>query len=108
MTNQEFLQKLLTDQNLTTREEEELRAWRARVEKRLGNLSGNPRFYYAGSFGKKTIIRERFDLDIVIYWPSDHSRTLKEIFKSVGDELQKEWPTANPKTVGSVDHRFRK
>ena len=99
MSTQEYLQQLLAGQNLTTAEEDNLKALRVQVETVVGRLSGNPRFYYAGSYGKKTIIREHYDLDIVAYWPHDCGYTLKDIYNAVGAELKKVWATVNPKTV---------
>ena len=99
MTNEEYLQGLLKGQDLAVAEEDALRKLRERAQKRLSNLSGSPRFYYAGSYGKKTIIREQYDLDVVVYWPSDYSGTLKDIFTAVGAELKKEWANASPKTI---------
>lgn len=99
MNSQEYLQQLLAGQDLKKDEEDGLRSLRAQVEVVVGRLSGNPRFYYAGSYGKKTIIREHYDLDVVAYWPHDCGFTLKDIYNAVGDELKKEWRYVNPKTV---------
>lgn len=62
-------------------------------------LDGEPRFYYGGSYGKHTIIRQRYDLDIIIYWPNSTTSTIKGIYSAVGEELQKNWKTVRPKTV---------
>jgi hypothetical protein len=99
MTIQEYLQELLRDQDLTPAQQDTLQRLRARVEEVVGVLPGSQRFYYAGSYGKKTIIREHYDLDVVVYWPGDCNYTLKSLFFAVGDLLQKEWKSAHPKTV---------
>lgn len=99
MDSQTYLRNLLDQQDLTKTEEDLLRSLRERVESVVGRLSGSPRFYYAGSYGKKTIIRENYDLDVVVYWPRDCGYTLKDISNAVGAELQKEWRYVNPKTV---------
>lgn len=57
------------------------------------------RVYYAGSFGKKTMIREQYDLDIVIYWTNDCGFTLEDIYNGVGNVLRKHWNVVTPKTV---------
>jgi hypothetical protein len=98
MTNQEYLQDLLNRQVLTVADEGLLRRVRNSIESRLENLAGTHRFYYAGSYGKKTVIREKYDLDIVMYWSCDCGYTLSDIYNAVGSELQKEW-IAHPKTV---------
>ena len=62
-------------------------------------LNGNPRYYYAGSYGKHTIIKQRYDLDLVIYWPHDCSFKIKDIYDAVGSTLKKNWKYVNSKTV---------
>lgn len=100
MSAQDYLQSLLTAQTLSDPDLAPLRQLRQRVEGRLSALPGKtPRFYYGGSYGKNTMIRQRYDLDIVIYWPQTTSYTIKEIYDMVGRELKKDWSTAHPKTV---------
>jgi tRNA nucleotidyltransferase (CCA-adding enzyme) len=99
MTSQEYLQELLKGQNLSLEEEYSLRNLRDQIQNRLATLSGNPRFYYAGSYSKKTLIREQYDLDIVVYWPFDCGYTLQGIYDAVGEELKKEWTYVYPKIV---------
>jgi hypothetical protein len=98
MTSQDYLQNLLVAQNLLPAELNVLRDLRERVEARVSQLQGGPRFYYGGSYGKKAMIRERYDLDIVVYWPHDCDYTIKGIYDAVGSQLQQEW-YAHEKTV---------
>lgn len=99
MSNEIYLSQLLVQQDLTQPQLTTLRTLRERIEKELSVLKGSPRFYYAGSFGKKTMIRESFDLDLVIYWPNNCGYSLKGIYDAVGDTLKKEWEYVNQKTV---------
>lgn len=99
MTNNEYLYSLLAQQALDQSQLAQLRSLRETIQNQLGALSGAPRFYYGGSFAKKTMIRDLFDLDIVIYWPYDCGQTLKQIFESVGRVLRKHWRAVEPKTV---------
>jgi len=99
MFNQQYLKRLLKAQNLPESEKRALRRMRAEVEKSLMGLPGNPIFIYGGSFKKNTIIRESYDLDIVIRWPFKCDFTLKDLFDMVGDRLNSEFGTAKPKTV---------
>jgi hypothetical protein len=94
-----YFQNLLQGQILTEQELEALRSLRQRIEAQLSILEGNPRFYYAGSYGKKTMIRARYDLDLVIYWPSTANFTIKGIYDAVGQVLRNEWQVVNSKTV---------
>lgn len=99
MTAEEYLRDILAKQDLTESEMETLRNYRERIQAVLSQLPGSPRFYYAGSYGKRTIIREKYDLDIVIYWPQGFSYTIKELYDSVGKKLKTVWTTVNSKTV---------
>ena len=94
-----YFQNLLRAQTLSDQELQALRGLRQRIEGQLSRLEGNPRFYYAGSYGKKTMIRTRYDLDLVIYWPQTANYTIKGIYDAVGQVLRKEWQVVNSKTV---------
>lgn len=98
MKNQEYMQALLSSQVLREHELQVLRRLRSEIENAIRPLEGSPRFYYAGSYGKDTMIRERYDLDIVAYWPPDTKYTIKGIYDGVGEQLRKRWPLT-PKTV---------
>jgi hypothetical protein len=99
MTANEYLAGLLAQQDLTNAELKTLRDLRDQIQGQLSVLQGNPRFYYAGSFGKHTMIRQRYDLDIVIYWPHAVTYTMEGIYNAVGQELQKHWKVVRSKTV---------
>ena len=99
MSNDAYLYQLLAQQDLTQDELDSLRSLRDKIEAQLSVLQGSPRFYYAGSFGKKTMIRASYDLDIVVYWPNDCGYSLKGIYTAVGDVLSKHWTHVTPKTV---------
>ncbi len=70
MTAQQYLERLLITQVIQRPELDILRDLRIEIENLIRPLHTNLRFYYAGSYGKQTMIRQRFDLDIVVYWPS--------------------------------------
>ena len=93
MSNNIYLRQLLAQQNLTQDQLNSLRSLREQIEGQLSALQGSPRFYYAGSFAKKTMIRESFDLDIVVYWPHDCGYLLRNIYNAVGNVLKSIWTT---------------
>lgn len=101
MTPQQYLQYLLTAQAVPESQLNIMRSFRDQIETLIRPLHSNLRFYYAGSYGKQTMIRQKFDLDIVVYWPSlDYtSKTIKEIYDSVGARLRTKWQYVNSKTV---------
>jgi hypothetical protein len=99
MTANSYLASLLSQQSLTDAEMNALRNLRDRIQTQLSVLEGSPRFYYAGSFGKKTMIRERYDLDIAMYWPNSVTYTVEGIYDAVGKVLKQNWQYVNSKTV---------
>ncbi|MBU0596365.1 hypothetical protein KJ567_06750, partial [Candidatus Bipolaricaulota bacterium] len=62
-----YLQPILDGQRVAPQSENALRSIRDELETVLRGKwkTGDPRFYYGGSFGKRTMIRESFDLDLV-------------------------------------------
>lgn len=100
MSNDAYLRGLLAQQDLTPNEEAALSSLRDTIESQLrSGLNQVDRVYYAGSFGKDTMIRELYDLDIVVYWANDCGFTLQDIYKAVGDVLNKNWKVVKSKTV---------
>jgi len=101
MSNETYLRQVLNNQNLSQYQLTNLRNLRDKIQRQLrDNLSGNPRFYYGGSYGKNTLIRASYDLDIVIYWPSNSQSSIQDIYKGVGSVLQKHWKPVRSKRVG--------
>ena len=99
MSNDDYLRGLLQQQKLTDQEIKGLRDLRDQIEGQLSVLPARPRFYYAGSYGKKTMVRARYDLDIVVYWPNTCTDTLKKIYDDVGRTLMRHWKRVEPKNV---------
>lgn len=100
MSNEAYLRGLLSEQDLTASEDAALRNLRDTIEKQLrSGLKSVERVYYAGSFGKQTMIREQYDLDIVVYWANGCGFTLQGIYDGVGNVLKKNWKAVNSKTV---------
>lgn len=65
-----------------------LRSVRDAIESALRRDFGSmPRFYYGGSFAKGTMNRASFDLDLVLYFPSDHRNSVSAIYESVRQSL---------------------
>jgi len=88
MTGHQYLVGVLEEQRLTNMDLEPLRNTRERIIGDLGPIRQyEPRIYYGGSYGKKTMIKESFDLDIVIYFPHTDRRPLMDMYASVHDSL---------------------
>ena len=99
MSNSTYLANILRDQNLQTDELDGWRGLREQIEQQLSVLEGGPRFYYGGSFGKHTMIKARYDLDLVMYWPHTATYSIQGIYTAVGEVLKKHWKYVNSKTV---------
>ena len=99
MTSDVYLRSLLRQQELTPAIAQELHELRDLIQSQITVLNGAPRFYYAGSYAKGTLVREDFDLDIVAYWPATAGYNLGDIFQAVGEQLRRSWNIVNAKTV---------
>ena len=100
MTPHDYLVSVLRQQALDKPQLDLLRGVRGEIESKVRATVGNsPRFYYGGSYAKQTMIRERFDLDVVVYYPPGDSRSLAELFKSTGSALERAGYVITPKTV---------
>jgi hypothetical protein len=83
MTNNEYLANILREQNLTSAELEAVRKLREQIEGQLSVLEGSPRFYYGGSFGKKTMVKARYDLDLCsVLAPHSYLFNFRDIYSS--------------------------
>ena len=98
--NDNWLRELLARQDLSEAELTSLRNLRQQIEGQLSNnLKGDKRFYYGGSYGKNTMIKSSYDLDIVVYWDAQSPYTIESIYNSVGDVLKQHWKSVNQKKV---------
>lgn len=92
MTLDKYLESLLASQNLSEQQENDLQAHKKEITEFLREKFGNdPVIKYAGSHEKGTMICDRYDLDIVCYFPSSDSRSLKEIREDVSRRLAEKY-----------------
>lgn len=88
MTGDEYLQRLLRQQAMTTATLDSMRSTRETIEQKLRGVYGSgARIYYAGSYAKGTMISAYHDLDIVLYFPSTTTDTLKSLYWGVHNTL---------------------
>lgn len=100
MTAHEYLINVLNSQKMETGDLNTLQRLRGEIEGNLRNVHGSaPRFYYGGSYGKDTLIKDAFDLDIIMYFPSTDYRSLRDIFNSVHQSLLRANYIVKPKNV---------
>lgn len=103
---EKFLQELLVAQDLSIEQENELQAHKKEVTDFLRVEFGTaPAIKYAGSREKGTMIAEQYDLDIVCYFPSDDTRSLKEIREDVSNHLKKKYliqPKASAERITDI------
>jgi hypothetical protein len=84
-----YLEEMLESQRVDGAIEDALRARRAAVEQILGGWpDGEPRFYYGGSFGKRTMIAAHFDLDVVVYFPPHTNDPPRALYAAVERRLR--------------------
>ena len=92
MTTDQYLKNVLSQQRLTNKELNELRAHRADVQTVLEDhfSESSPDIRYAGSYKKKTMIRDAYDLDVACYFGHEDTaagQTLSEIYDACADAL---------------------
>jgi len=105
MTPETFLQSLLATQGLSTEQERELQAHKKEVTDFLRAEFGNaPTIKYAGSREKGTMIAHQYDLDIVCYFPSSDTRSLKEIRQDVATHLEKKYTIHSRASAERITH----
>lgn len=94
MTPSKFLSDLLDSQDLSPEQERDLESHKKEVTAFLREKFGtDPVIKYAGSHEKGTMICEKYDLDIVCYFPSSDNRSLKEIRDDVAQHLTEKYLT---------------
>lgn len=77
-----------------------MRATRSAIESSLRRTVGNgPRIYYAGSYGKDTMLDVYHDLDLVVYYPQSNTTTLSGIYWEVFNALTGDGYFAQQKDV---------
>lgn len=100
MTGHEYLVSVLRAQTLGETELAPLRNARDHIEGILRPFYGPyARFYYGGSFAKKTMVRAGYDLDIIVYVPHDDRRTLSDLFWGGLRTLESSRMIVTPRTV---------
>lgn len=92
MSVEKYLKDLLASQDLSEKQEKDLQAHKKEITDFLRAEFGNdPVIKYAGSREKGTMICDRYDLDIVCYFPSTDERSLKEIREDVASRLAEKY-----------------
>lgn len=104
MTPDEYLEETLAAQELNEDQLTELRGNKADVEAVLRDRFSESTLsiQYAGSYKKKTMIRETYDLDIICYFERDDTsagETLQEIYDAVYDALASEYYVERKRSV---------
>lgn len=100
MTAHEYLRQVLTSQEMRDQDLRVIQSLRDELAAYLGRQLGSGlRIYYGGSYGKETMIREAFDLDLVLYYPHTESRSLAQIFGAVHQALVNGKYVVHPQTV---------
>ena len=96
----EYLKQVLQGQQLPAPEARVLQNTRADLEARLRSRYGAvPRIYYGGSYGKNTMIRSSYDLDIIVYFPPTDTTPVKDLYGGVFNALKSSGLIVQPKTV---------
>ena len=96
----QYLQQVLQSQQVPASEVSVLQATRSALESTLRDKYGvSPRIYYGGSYGKDTMIRASYDLDIIVYFPHTDTTSLRDLYGGVYHTLKSSGLIVQPKTV---------
>ncbi|MDA1283140.1 MAG: nucleotidyltransferase [Chloroflexi bacterium] len=96
-----YLEDVLAAQQVTQADTRRLQVIRDQIQQILmgGWKTGDPRFYYGGSYAKRTMIRESFDLDLVVYFPPSTQYSVKDFYQAVEKRLRADGRTVNRHNV---------
>lgn len=95
-----YLVGLLAQQAVPPDQVRVLQATRHALESTLRGVVGQaPRFYYGGSYGKDTMIRVAYDLDVVVYYPHTDTMPVRDIYATIFHGLRNARLIVEPKTV---------
>jgi SMODS domain-containing protein len=98
-TSHEYLDGVLLNQRLSEAELQPLREAQSSIEAALRKVYGSaPTIYYGGSYGKKTMIKAAYDLDIVVYFP-DGPANSRDLYLHVYQTLVSALYRVKPKNV---------
>ncbi len=106
-----YLQDLISDQRIPKQSLNEMQNDREKIEKVLLSLEDlpQPTFYYGGSYGKDMIIADAFDLDLVVYYPTNIQWSIRDLFFKILAQLQRNFQdvyNVKPKNVAiQIDKR---
>lgn len=97
----QYLDEILKEQNIPDNYKREMDKDRERIERLINSIPNlpNPTFYYGGSRGKKTMIKESYDLDLVLYYPETTESSVEDIFMYVSRFLGSSNYDIYPKNV---------
>ncbi len=86
-----YLEDVIEAQRLSVAEVDALRELRDELQGVLsgGWKTGDPNFYYGGSYAKHTMIKASYDLDLVLYYPPTANFTVQALYESVESRLKR-------------------
>jgi hypothetical protein len=100
MTAHEYLVQVLKSQEMRAQDLALIHGARDALTTHLHRqLTPQPRIYYGGSYGKNSMIREAFDLDLVVYFPHTDPRPIADISGAVHQALVVGKYIVHPQTV---------
>lgn len=101
LSNEDFFRQILEDQKLDSNQIDNLKNQRdAIVGELVEEIGGNPIISDGGSYAKGTMIQASYDLDIVLYWPTNFQYSPKNLYIEVGGVLQSKGRNPRSKKVG--------
>ncbi|MCC8438569.1 hypothetical protein HP567_028960 [Brevibacillus sp. M2.1A] len=105
MTGHEYLESQLDAEKFDTSEEPEIKEKRDEVEELLRGEYGSKiiSFKYSGSIAKHTAIKSSKDMDLAVHFKHDSFDTLKNMYESVSDFLEKHYTIIDQRVSIGLD-----
>ena len=100
-TSEQYLENLAKTQEPLERQVENLESLREKLGELIKKrLKEDVILYYGGSKERDTLLRDKPDLNIGIFWPEDTDKSMEELHALVGKTLKKKWSKTRSKNIG--------
>ena len=83
-TNEQFLNKLVESQVPVEKQIQNLESLEQKITNNIKNaLKQDVTFYFGGSKTRNTMLKEKFDSNIIVYWPQKSKKEPQEIYEEL-------------------------
>ncbi|MHA1292916.1 MAG: hypothetical protein ACTSQJ_09640 [Promethearchaeota archaeon] len=100
-TSEQFLKKLIESQKPLPKQLNNLETLKQRIKEVIKkNINIDLSFYFGGSLKRETMLKEIFDLNVVVYSKENTVKSVKEFHAEIGKAIKKKYKKINEKNIG--------